>query len=273
MTDLHPRVSVNSLCFPGADLAEMEGHWRAVRPQRVSFLSNLLPEELALPRRIIADGGFALEAMTHLFFNVSELVPDADLVETERARLVRTIDAVAALGGRSVYLMTGGRGSRTWEEAARAFSDAITPCVGHAEAAGVRLMIETTSSLYADGHLTHTLRDTVTLAEMAGLGVCIDIWAVWTEAALRQTIERAIPRCSLVQVSDYVYGDRAMPCRAVPGDGDIPLPRILEWIIGAGYAGAFDLELIGPRIDAEGRREAARRAGDHVGALLGSFDA
>lgn len=113
----------------------------------------------------------------------------------------------------------------------------------------------------------------MTLAELAGIGVCIDIYACWAEAALQETIERAMPRCHLIQVSDYVYGDRSLPSRAVPGDGAIPLERILGWALDAGYAGAFDLELIGPRIDAEGRREATRRAATNVGALLDALGA
>ena len=38
----------------------------------------------------------------------------------------------------------------------------------------------------------------------------------------------------------------------MPGDGDIPFDRILGPLLAAGYTGAFDLELIGPRIEAEG---------------------
>src|SRR3546814_7541044 len=101
---------------------------------------------------------------------------------------------------------------------------------------------------------------------MAGLGVCIDLCCCWSEAGLRATIERAIPRCGIVQVSDYVYGDRAMPCRAVPGDGAIPIRTMLEWMLGAGYEGAFDLELLGPRIEREGR-VAAVRSEEHTSEL------
>src|SRR3546814_6998441 len=102
----------------------------------------------------------------------------------------------------------------------------------------IALLIEPASPLHADLHIAHTLRDTVTLAEMAGLGVCIDLFCCWSEAGLRATIERAIPRCGIVQVSDYVYGDRAMPCRAVPGDGALPIRTMLAWMLGAGYEGA-----------------------------------
>jgi sugar phosphate isomerase/epimerase len=106
------------------------------------------------------------------------------------------------------------------------------------------------------------------LAERSGVGVGLDVFACWTEAGLEDTIARVMPRCHLIQVADYVYGDRSMPGRAVPGDGAIPLRRILDRALAAGYAGGFDLELVGPRIDAEGRLDATRRAGEHLTALL-----
>ncbi len=85
------------------------------------------------------------------------------------------------------------------------------PCVEHAQQAGVALAIETASSLYADIHLAHTLRDTITLAEMGGLGICIDVFHCWAEADFEALVQRALPRTELIQLSDYVLGDRALP--------------------------------------------------------------
>ena len=265
---MHERVSVNALCFPGDDLPRMAEHWRALKPSRVAFMSQLLPANLEVARDIIVEGDYQFESMTHLFLLGRQNGPDKAIWAEERAKLGRVIDAVSALGGKSIYMMTGGHGGLTWEDAADCFRQAIAPCLAQAKAAGLELMIETASPLYADAHLAHSLRDTVELAEIAGLGVCIDLFACWTEAGLKQTIEHCAPRTHLVQVGDYVYGDRSLPCRAVPGDGNIPLERLLDWILSAGYTGAFDLELIGPRIDAEGRLEATRRAADKVSELL-----
>jgi sugar phosphate isomerase/epimerase len=72
----------------------------------------------------------------------------------------------------------------------------------------------------------------------------------------------------VVQVSDYVLGDKSLPARAVPGDGVIPLRHIFAQLFASGYDGNFDLELLGPRIDKEGHREAARRAAQVTGNIL-----
>jgi len=62
----------------------------------------------------------------------------------------------------------------------------------------VRLAIENASSLYADIHLAHTLRDTITLAEMSGLGICIDVFHCWAEGDFEAMVQRALPRTELI---------------------------------------------------------------------------
>ncbi len=172
------------------------------------------------------------------------------------------------VGARVVYMLTGGRGELSWEHAAERFCAAIAPCVREARQAGVALAIENASALYADLHFAHTLRDTITLAEMAGVGVCIDLFHCWAEADLAGLVERALPRTVQIQLSDYVLGDRALPARAVPGDGAIPIEPFLRQALAGGYTHGFDLELIGPRIEAEGRIAAARRGCQSISTML-----
>lgn len=261
---MHDRVSVSALCFLSPQfvsptLAEVADNWRILRPHRVSFLGTLVADDLAAARTIVEDGGYEVETITQSPMSGAELST--------------MIDTAASLGARSIYGLTGGRGDLTWEEAADSFSRAIAPYGEQGRSAGIAVAIENASPLYADMHLGTSLRDTVAVAESAGIGVVIDIFGCWAESGLRETIERAVPRCPLVQVSDYVFGDRSLPARAVPGDGGIPLRRIIDWILSAGYEGAFDLELIGPRIEQEGRVEAARRAADNVSEILVSLGA
>jgi sugar phosphate isomerase/epimerase len=85
---------------------------------------------------------------------------------------------------------------------------------------------------------------------------------------LKRLIRQALPITGLVQVSDYVLGDRCTPCRAVPGDGVIPIERLLGDVLDAGYEGVFDLELVGPRIEAEGARAATLRAAENLSEIL-----
>lgn len=265
----HARLSVNAICFPGAGLDELTRAWRSLGVTRASIHTQLLEPGVQAVRQALAGAGCALETISHVFIPGPRLDDPAARAKA-RDDLLRVIEAAHALGGRSIYMLSGGRGGLTWEAAADAFAEAVAPCREAAGAAGVALAVEPAPALYADIHIAHSLRDTVQLAETAGIGVCLDTFACWSEAGLAATIQRAAERLVLIQLGDYVLGDRALPARAVPGDGAAALQRMLGWALDAGYAGAVELELIGPRIDAEGRLQACRRAGDWVGQLLES---
>jgi sugar phosphate isomerase/epimerase len=258
----HKRLSVHNVTFYGASLAELEQHWAALGVSRLSILdSQLLDPDFP---KLLQRDDYTVEAIYHLFAG-GRLTTDP---QAARDTLLPVIDAAAHAGARMIYLLTGGRGNLTWEQAADRFCTMIAPCVAHAKQAGVALAVENASSLYADLHLAHTLRDTVTLAEMSGLGVCIDVFHCWAEGDFEAMVRRALPRTELIQLSDYVLGDRALPGRAVPGDGTIPIEGFVAQTLASGYSHGFDLELIGPRIDQEGRLESARRACAVVGAML-----
>ena len=267
---MHERVSVHAICFPGAGLQELAGYWRDLGAHRVSLVSHLLLCEEGLPaaQEALQASRCTVESITHPFLPGRHLEPREESWLDARHTLSRLIQIAKTLGARSIYMLTGGHGSLTWEAAAEVFRTAIAPCVIEAKEAGIALMVENSAAAYADTHIAHTLRDAITLAEVAGVGVCMDLFACWTEAGLRESIARAMPKCDLVQVSDYVHGDRSLPARAVPGDGAIPIKRILEWTLRAGYPGPFELELIGPRIDAEGRLSAVRRSAEILGEIL-----
>lgn len=270
---MHERLSVNQICFPGATLAQLVEHWRALQTQRIGLISpTLFDNDLAPLQTAIKRGEFQLETIAHMFLAGQDLSVH-EATQAGRERLTQLIRTAEQLGARSIYMLTGGHGGLTWEQAAEAFSSAIAPCIAQASDAGIALAIENAPMVYADVHIAHSLHDTLTLAEMAGIGVCIELFACWGEADLRDLFERAAPRCVLMQLSDYVLGDRALPSRAVPGDGVIPLRQIIEWLLQAGYTGAFDLELVGPRIDREGHLPAARRGANYLDEILNTLGA
>jgi len=266
---MHERLAVHPICFPGMAPADYVRQCRALGAQRVGFLGPVLLDDasFAAARAALAATGLAVESITHVFCQ-GRLSGDEAQWRQARDTLARLIDRAAQLQARSIYMLTGGHGSKAWEEDADHFCQAIAPCVAQAKSVGVALAVENASSLYADLHIAHTLADTVRLAEMADIGLCIELFFCWAEAGLPPLFERAVPRCRLVQVSDYVPGRRALPDRAVPGDGVIPLDQLLGLLLAKGYTGAFDLELLGPRIEGEGAAAAVARAGRFVGDIL-----
>src|SRR5262249_27838265 len=101
-----------------------------------------------------------------------------------------------------------------------------------------------------------------------GITVCLDLFHTWTEFDLQRNVTEGVSLISLVQVGDYVLGDRSLPARAVPGDGGIPIAKLVSWLTEAGYGGIVDLELNGPRIDTEGHLRAARRGAQTLNRIL-----
>lgn len=264
---MHPRISLHQVAFMKESTAAFIEHCRSIGVPRMTLVAPKLmePGELEAARQALATGGPRVETVNHLF----GFFPDIEKDSGEAARkMIEAIGIAETLEAPNIYLVTGGRGALNWEEAADRFAEMIAPCLPVARDKGVRLLVETASDFNVDIHFAHTFDDTIRLAEIAGIGVCQELHAWWFESALKEKIGRAMANTGLVQVSDYVPGDRTAPCRAVPGDGVIPLVRILGDILEAGYDGVFDLELLGPRIEQEGAAAATRRAAENLSEIL-----
>jgi sugar phosphate isomerase/epimerase len=192
--------------------------------------------------------------------------------DSQRARLVHSLETAVAVGAPRVVFTTGPFAPLTWDEAADALREALAPVLQEAHSRNVDVAIEHTNSLRVDVGFVHSLRDAIDLARRLDTGVCMEVNACWAERGLDETIRAGIDRISLVQVSDFRVGTIASSQRLVPGDGDIPLRRILGVLLDAGYAGPFELELIGDAIVEEGYDAAVPRALRNLDALLTDLD-
>ena len=267
---MHNRISIHGMCLMGSDFQQLPELWQQLQAKRVCLLGQQIEQEgISAARQALDSGNWQLENIVDPFFMGKPLSPEESSWSAPREKINTLIDAAGELQANSIYMTTGGHANGLlWEESAQIFSNAISPCAERARATGISLMLENAPFHNADIHIAHSLRDAITLAEMANLDICIDLFGCWYEADLKNLINRAMPRCQLVQISDYVFGDRAPAARAVPGDGGIPLERLLDQVLTAGYQGAFDLELFGPRIEQEGRLQAVQRAADRLGEIL-----
>lgn len=249
----HPRsnsISVNSLSLepaPFAEQAELVSQLGAdaIFPE-VGQVADLPP---SVVKAALERGNLGLVALTHRAFGFASPQIRRDEVD----RLKRSIDIAATVGAPALCLTTGGRGDLSWRKAADQFVDAITICAGHAESAGVSLCIEPTSHLYADASIVHRLADTTRLARRAGLKVGLDLFACWVDADLEEAVTDAAPDIAFLQLSDYVPGDRGLPCRAPLGEGITPIEQVVRLAIAAGFRGPIDIEVIGPRISGSDR--------------------
>ena len=185
-----------------------------------------------------------------------------------RDRLLAAIDAMRAVDAPVLVLTTGPAGPLEWDDAAHTLREVLQPVIAAANVASVCVAIENTSPMRLDLSFTTTLRDTVDLADQLDANVCVELNSCWAERGFGVTVADAITRIAHVQCSDALAGSLTTPDRLVPGDGDIPLATRLGALARAGYAGAFEIEMVGPRIDAEGYEPAIRRAVARMDELL-----
>lgn len=263
---VHPRIALNTMCLPGSpleqdiDFALANGYSRiSIDPSKMEAAGWDAGTDLVLKSglevaTVVNSGWFTLD--------------DPSTWPATQAKQAELLDRAAALGAKTVYGITGPAGTLEWSDAAKAYAEAVAPTAARASELGIALAIEPTIPLRININMALNLRDAVELAELAGVWVCNDLYGCMGEAHLKETIQGSVGSTALVQVCDFVFGTLNTPNRAVPGDGDLHLKQILGWMVDAGYQGAFDLELNGPRIDEEGYYPAAIRGAHALSELL-----
>ena len=265
----HPRLSVNSVSSYRQPLAADISLWHDLGVDHVGLI---------LPK--IDDVGWddAREMVTSAGLRVSTIFGptyrplDADRSlgwwEADQQRTVDTIELAASIGAASVYICSGAAPTLEWGEAADAFSAIVAPAVKRSSELGVPLLLEPTNPLRADISFVFWQRDAMDLARQAGTKVMLDPQSCWYERGLERVVRHNIDLVGLTQISDYVIGTTQTGDRVVPGDGDIPLERLLTMVLDAGFEGSFDLEVMGPRVEEEGYHAALRRAVERASELL-----
>jgi sugar phosphate isomerase/epimerase len=211
-------------------------------------------------RRMLAASGLSVSCVTSSgWFPLDDEAGSAAALEKTR----RHLDVAAAIGAETLLLLPGHAPSLSFEEQAARARPLIEALFPDAERARVRLAIEPVSQLRVDlGHL-HTFHDALDLADAIDspwLGVVLELNNAWIEPRLYENVAERTRRIAVVQVNDFKVGTMQASDRVVMGDGDIPLRRICRAIDAAGYGGWWDIELLGPRIEAEGYEAVVPRA-------------
>src|SRR6266851_4834275 len=162
-----------------------------------------------------------------------------------------------------LLVLPGPAGALSWEEAAGRARPLVEVLLGDAEQARVRLALEPVSQLRVDLGFLHSFDEALDFAEAFGspwLGVVLELNNAWVERRLYANIRARTARIAIVQVSDFKVGTMCASERVVIGDGDIPLRRLCGALAEAGYDGWYDIELLGPAIEAEGYEAVVPRA-------------
>ena len=254
---IHPRLSLDALStFPWSfdrDLAL----WSDLGLRYAGLLQmKLAPDPVAAFTRLTEAG---IRASTVIVGGFDLAAPET-WAETQAGHRA-VLDLAARFDGHSVYFPPGRTIAVSWNEDLDRFADAVAPTVAHARSLGVRVAIE--PSLRTSVSFVNTLRDGIDVAERTGVGLIADFGNMWMERDFRGVMARAAPHLALVQIGDVVIGGPGKPPpggRVQPGEGELPLARMIGDVLDAGYIGPIDLEVV-PADFARGGDEAALRRG------------
>ena len=161
------------------------------------------------------------------------------------------IAEAAELGTGTLVLVCGGLvpGSRDIGLARRMIADAIGELVPVAQSHGVRLGVEALHPMFAaDRCVISRLGEALDLAVQFpadAVGVVVDTYHLWWDAALLADIARAGERIASYQVCDWILPLPAdtLLGRGHVGDGHIDFPPITAAVAAAGYAGDIEVEI------------------------------
>ena len=252
----HPRLSVDEECAGPLPFIEEIEFWRALGVDNIGMIGPRL-EAIDFDVDLVRSSGLTV----------------SNVVCSDLRIIGRALEFAAAIGSDSLWVTPGTIGRRLWEEAAEEFCDRYAPAITRAKELDLQFAVQPTNSLRCDLSFIFTFRDTIELAKMAGTRVILELECCWYERGLQQLVRDHVDMITLVQIGDFQIGTTSSPNRSVIGDGDIPLERLMAMILDAGYTGMFDLELIGPKIEAEGWFSATRRSLEAASEILGRIGA
>jgi sugar phosphate isomerase/epimerase len=255
------RVSVSQITTLGWSFERDVDFHRSIGTKALGVsVRKLEATGVARARALLDEAGIAVSCLTS-----SGPFPLDDDAATAAA-LARTrqhLEAAATLGAECLFVLPGHAPALSWEEQAERARPLFRSLVAEAERLRVRLAIEPVSQLRVDLGFLHRFDEALDFAdELASpwVGVVLELNNAWVERDLYRNIHERTDRIAIVQVSDFATGTLAASDRVVIGDGDIPLRRICRGLADAGYDGWWDIELLGPRIEAEGYASVVPRA-------------
>ena len=255
-TPVHPRISVTTIST-----------WNWSVAQDIAFFQKEGIAAIGVPMTKLGEGMDAdVEALRASGLPITAVsgASSLSLIENEEttlAALATGIDVAQRLRAPSFYFVTGPTPPQMpTDHAIAALIRCLPQANAHAREKGVRLAIEHNSISSRDIGFVHTVAGVVEIAHAADVDICLELQNCWYEPDLPTLFRESLDRFCVVQVSDFVVGEPLKFNRRVPGDGSMPLEWMIGELLDAGYQGFFEIELLGPSIEAEGYVSAMHRS-------------
>lgn len=245
------RLSLNTATTKGWTLREaVDGAVRAGVPAVGLWRDRVAEVGAVAAARLTADAGLRVSSLCRGgFLTAADRPGQRAALEDNR----RAVEEAAVLGTGELIMVVGGlpAGDRDLVAARARVADRLAELVPHAQAHGVRLVLEPLHPMYAaDRAVLSTLDQALELAAphpAGAVGVVVDTFHVWWDPGLAAGVARAgrEGRLAGYQVCDWVLPipADALLARGMMGDGHVDFARIGAWVAAAGYAGDVEVEI------------------------------
>ena len=244
----HPRLSVDAMCTYKWSFEQDFALWTDLGLRHAGLLGHKLGDDAAGKMARLNAAGIRASTIIAGSFDLADPASWAATQAEHKA----LIDLAADTGGHSIYFTPGRTTNAPWREVLGIFAQAVAPTVAYAKSRGVLAAIE--PSLRTSVSFINTLRDAIDAAEATGISLIADFGNMWMERDFREVLAAAMPHIALMQIGDVVIGGPGRPPpggRCHIGRGELPLHRMMQDVLDAGYGGVFDLEVVGANFAAD----------------------
>jgi len=212
-------------------------------------------------RQLLAESGIAVSSLQWAGGFTGS---DGHSYEESLADARQAISTATEIRAGCLIIHSGARGVHTHKHARRLFRQALDKLLPVAEERGIALAVEPmTSDCGGEFTFLNCLDETYDLVstyQSPALGIALDVYHWGHQPQFMERLPQLAPRLALVQLGDGHKPPRGEPNRCQLGDGTIPLRQIVHELIGAGYEGYFEVELMGEEIEAADYREVLTRS-------------
>ncbi|WP_419826871.1 sugar phosphate isomerase/epimerase family protein [Sphingomonas sp.] len=250
MSDLPFTFGISEFTTMPWSFEEDVQHYAALGVDAVEVVEAKLDEDrFAEQMRSIGDAGLVISGVqpkVRTFFP-SRMMPDPKPLDERIACLRATIERLSRYApGVPFITNTGPHPQGDMSEAMKVAAAGLGELGRVAADHGVTMALEplNPTSVNVESAIW-TVDQALDVIEASGsdhVGLCLDYWNIWQDAGIEAAIARAGDRIFTVQASDW-RTPRSFADRIVPGDGAIPLARLIAATRATGFAGPWVVEI------------------------------
>lgn len=244
-----PEFGFSEYCTPMWSLEEDLQHFRhagatCIEVRQTKLNPDRLDEQLCLLR----ESGLRVSTVQptiESFFEV-KLSDTLGELDSNRKALYQSVEFVGQhqIGDR-LNTISGVIPGKTWAEALPEMAREYRALCRRAADYGIKIMVEPLHPVYCGLDSMFVGPDEAAqLIDAVGadnLGITFDVWHVWQTPSVYEEIKKYAERIWAVHISDW----KPLRCavdRHVPGEGEIPLGKLMHALDAAGYRNGYLVE-------------------------------